>query len=277
LRRVGKETTKRGWFDNVWNGELSLRVLDGLDEEREQCSKVTARIVTATEIEGTPLKSVVESWRKLRHPNVARVLGFFHVLPPVKVAVILNCGPTTDLLMSYLRCERNTGSRLDIATGIASGLEYLHLNGITHGELRSANIVIDGGVLKLVDYGLFSYSHENRDTFVHRLFKAPEVLEHSNNERKALTPKSDIYALGMTFYEVFTERLPFDGIATLKSEFAAEVLKGTRPRQPGSVAERRGLSPQLWSLMCECWLSDARSRPSSVEVVRRIREISVHE
>jgi len=118
--------------------------------------------------------------------------------------VILDCGPTTDLLMSYLRRERNTGSRLDIITDIASGLEYLHLNGITHGDLRSANIIVDEGVLKLVDYGLFSSSRENRDTFVHCLFKAPEVLEQSKNEGKALTPKSDIYALGMTFYEVFT-------------------------------------------------------------------------
>jgi len=276
IRRVGKEIAKRGWFDNVWNVELTVP-LDGviIEEQEHHWSRVTARIVSTTGLDRsrkTKLQDTARSWRKLKHPNVAQVLGLCHGLPPLRAAVIIDCGPTVDILMTHLR-ETGVGDRLKIITGIASGLEYLHRKYVVHGDLRPANIIVEDGVPMLVDYGLPAYLRKPDDAFVRRLFKAPELLETPKDQEETPTRESDVYALGVTFFEVFAERLPFDGISATKSAFNTEVAsKGFKPCHPGSIAERRGLSSDVWTLMCECWSTEASARPSSGTVVQCIEK-----
>ena len=52
IRRVGKETMKRGWFNNAWNVELTVP-LDGVPEKKEEWKSVTARIVDAAGPDGS--------------------------------------------------------------------------------------------------------------------------------------------------------------------------------------------------------------------------------
>lgn len=134
IRRVNIETSKRGWFDNVWNVELHVP-LDGVIEQEEHWSSVSARIVNTAGVDGsrvsvqhffsnskltfslqkTKLQDVVRSLRRLRHPNVARVLGLCQGLAPIRSAVIMDFGPEVDVLMTYLR-ETRVENRLDIVS-----------------------------------------------------------------------------------------------------------------------------------------------------------------
>lgn len=100
---------------------------------------------------------------------------------------------------------------------IANGLGFLHENGALHGDLRSvsplatitwsiliseiqANIVVENGVVLLVDYGLASCVRDNTEACKRKVFEAPELWRPSGTATK----ESDIYSLGMTFYEVRT-------------------------------------------------------------------------
>jgi len=161
-------------------------------------------------------------------------------------------GPQAELLLDYLR-RTAMRDRLKIMENIASGLNFLHRRGVFHGDLRSANIVVETDIVKLVDYGIPPYFRENKDKLECKLFMAPELLGIEANGIETPTRESDIYALAMTFYEILTERLPFDDISLSESELLNDIAtKGLRPPHPGIVAEQRGLSMVLWAIMTQC-------------------------
>ncbi|KLO08369.1 kinase-like protein [Schizopora paradoxa] len=274
IRRVGKETTKRGWFDNAWNVELTVP-MDGVPEKKEEWSSVTARVVNTAGLDGsrkTKLQDIVRPLRQLRHTNVARVLGLSSGLAPIRSAIIMDFGPNVDVLMTYLR-ENRIDDRLEIVAGIASGLEYLHRRDVVHGDLRTANIIVEDGVPKLVDYGLPSSFRCSDDIFVHPIFKAPELRALPKDHDTMPTSESDVYGLGVAFYEIFTERLPLDVLSSTKSGSTKDLPSiDDVPCHPGAVSRRRGLSDDLWSLIQECWATQASSRPSSRAVLQRIKE-----
>ncbi len=77
-------------------------------------------------------------------------------------------------------------------------------------------------------------------------------------------------------FQILTERLPFDGILTSQSDLETEIVsKGIRPPRPGheTQAERRGLSEELWQLICECWSGDPSMRPSAEIVLNRFKNL----
>lgn len=95
---------------------------------------------------------------------------------------------------------------------IASGMDYLHENGVVHGDLKSLNILVsDSERACLADFGLsyvidvsglrgqpFSSNHAEGGTAG---FEAPELID-PDNEFSRRTKESDVYAFGMVCYEV---------------------------------------------------------------------------
>jgi len=106
---------------------------------------------------------------------------------------------------------------LDIALGIAEriaeGLEYAHSHNVTHGDLKPKNVLLGHKMLKISDFGLgrleTGKSLLNLDVplaLVTAEYLAPEqVLGHPIDGR------TDIYALGIMLYQLFTGKLPFEG------------------------------------------------------------------
>ena len=97
-------------------------------------------------------------------------------------------------------------------TSIASGVAYLHHRGIVHRDLKPENVFRDDDahVIKIGDYGLskfISSSHQSGQTgtvgTVH--YMAPEICKGDYGK------EVDIYALGVTLYEMLTGEVPFDG------------------------------------------------------------------
>lgn len=92
--------------------------------------------------------------------------------------------------------------------GIASGLAYLHDQSIIHGDVKADNVLVsDGGVPKLCDFGLSKAVDSSRSRSASQI----GTLRHMSPERllstitMARTKASDVYAFGMTIYEVRSE------------------------------------------------------------------------
>ena len=95
---------------------------------------------------------------------------------------------------------------------VAGALAYAHDHGVIHRDIKPANIMITPyGLVKLMDFGIASASRDSRltktGTAVGSLFyMSPEQIT-------GLTPdaRSDLYSLGVTFYEMVTGRRPIEG------------------------------------------------------------------
>jgi predicted Ser/Thr protein kinase len=87
-------------------------------------------------------------------------------------------------------------------------LEYMNRNGVIHRDIKLANMLItDNGDIKISDFGIAMFADPTRTTLSNAgspAYMSPEQLEDG-----ALTHQTDIYSLGVAFYQLLTGRLPF--------------------------------------------------------------------
>ena len=99
-------------------------------------------------------------------------------------------------------------------------------------------------------------------------FAAPEILHPASFglEKGVPSKEADIYALGMTMYQVLTGQWPF--YPKREAEVVLAVVSGKRPPKPEN-AEEIGMTEAVWELMSECWREDRAKRPEILQVLRR--------
>lgn len=166
--------------------------------------------------------------------------------------------------------------RLSIALQTASGIHYLHTldNPILHRDIKSSNCLIqrsyDGYVAKLCDFGLAKTKKEiTRQTQSKSVFAgtpqwtAPEVLQ-----RNRYTEKADIYGLGVVYWELASNKRPYEEFENVATIYL-RVVKGERLEIPGDTPA------DFKVLIKKCWSKDPDKRPCSDELVRKIQLITL--
>jgi serine/threonine-protein kinase len=176
---------------------------------------------------------------QLDHPNVVKVVDFGqtgHGL--LYIAMDHVDGPALVSLIDQLPMA--PARAIALARGICKGLVHAHDAGIVHRDLKPENILVssgpDGPVPKIVDFGL-ALSVDQSDarltesgmTMGTPAFAAPEQLSG-----KPIDHRADLYALGMTMFEMLTGGVaPFDGhILEVMSARAARDVPRIRERAP---------------------------------------------
>lgn len=145
----------------------------------------------------------------LRHPNIVEIYDVDEYKgKPYIVMEYIESKSLKELLTT-----RGTFSPLeacDIIYQLADALMHAHEHGVVHRDIKPQNVMMqyDGGV-KLLDFGIATISDApnitQKDMVVGSVhYMAPEVLKG-----KGASPKSDIYALGITFFELLAGRQPF--------------------------------------------------------------------
>jgi tRNA A-37 threonylcarbamoyl transferase component Bud32 len=197
----------------------------------------------------------VRMGRRVSHPNVCRV---YDIVEAEGQAFLTMEWIDGEDLASHLR--RKDRLPKDVAMGIArqicAGVAAAHDQGVLHRDLKPANVMIDDrGTVRVTDFGLAAATatvHGERAREGTPLYMSPEQLAGG-----AVTAQSDIYALGLVLYEVFTGRHPFPG-RTLEEMLA---LRKSPPPEPSSVAP--GLHPAVERVILRCLEVDPKHRPPS--------------
>ena len=197
---------------------------------------------------------------KVTHPNVCRVydIGEFggqHFLSMEYV-------DGEDLASLLRRIGRLPQERaVEVARQICAGLAAAHGQGILHRDLKPANIMLDGrGQVRLTDFGLAALAESIDPSEVRAgtpAYQAPEQLQG-----QAVTLRSDLYALGLVLYELFTGRRAFAAQSVRELQ---DLHASTTPERPTShVAE---LDPAVERALLRCLEKDPADRPPSALAV----------
>src|SRR5579884_2082536 len=102
--------------------------------------------------------------------------------------------------------------RLTLA--IADALDYIHTHGVVHRDLKPENIMVDSNDnVKLIDFGIAGREGSRRLTFakLSQVMGTPDYISPEQVKGKRGDGRSDIYALGVMFYEMLTGKVPFQG------------------------------------------------------------------
>jgi len=194
--------------------------------------------------------------RRISHPNVCRVydVGEFEGHTFFTMEYV----DGEDLASLLRRIGRLPEDKaLDIARQLCAGLAAAHAKGVLHRDLKPANIMLDGrGQVVITDFGLAGVADDIRGAEIRSgtpAYMAPEQLAG-----KEVSPRSDIYGLGLVLYEVFTGKRAFAEVAT-----GALHKHGDRtPSRPSSVV--RDLDPLIERVILRCIETEPSARPATV-------------
>jgi len=154
----------------------------------------------------------IQIGKKLDHPGVVKVLneeeGNHHYMVLEWV--------DGRLLRQVLNEEKKLPPEraIRIALGLCDALDYIHHNGVVHRDLKPENIMVDAqDRIKLIDFGIAANAGSRRLTFA-KLTQAmgtPDYISPEQVKGKRGDARSDIYSLGIMFYEMLTGKVPFTG------------------------------------------------------------------
>ncbi len=148
---------------------------------------------------------------KLNHTNIIPVYGFTDADNTLGIVMEYIEGET---LEDIIRREGRLDLKfsLDVMRQVLSGVAFAHQKGFIHRDLKPSNIIISNeGIAKIMDFGISKSINETKDitkagTKIGTIFyMSPEQIRG-----KPPTTQSDLYSLGVTFYEMLSGKTPFD-------------------------------------------------------------------
>jgi serine/threonine-protein kinase len=198
--------------------------------------------------------------RQISHPNVCRVydVGVYQGLHYISMEFV----DGEDLASLLRRIGRLPSDKaLEFARRICAGLAAAHEKGVLHRDLKPANIMIDGrGQVRVMDFGLAGWTGQIQGAEVRSGtpgYMAPEQLEGAE-----VTPRSDIYSLGVVLYEMFTGKRAFEAASMAE---LSRLQAQSAPAGPSSVV--KDLDPAIERVILRCLDPNPARRPPSALAV----------
>jgi serine/threonine-protein kinase len=200
-----------------------------------------------------------------RHPNVVTVHDM--IVEGDQLALVMDLIPGGDV--DGRRKARGgllaAAEAASLAAQMADGLAAAHAAGIVHRDVKPANALLDGDRVLLADFGIALLAgHPRVTTEGHVLgtaaYLAPEVISGQQPG-----PACDVYALGVTVYELLAGQPPFTGntAAILQSHMTA-----APPRGPG-------IPDRLWEIIGACLAKDPAARPSAAQAAAALHAFAM--
>ena len=196
----------------------------------------------ATGDDGAGFLRQAQAAQALRHPGIVALHAFgieggwaWLAMEPV---------PGTDL-QRYTQPHRllPEAAVLGVAAALAQALAYAHAHGVVHRDIKPANVLVHwpGRIVKLADFGL-ARSARSETTQTGVLLGTPVYMAPEQLAGTVPNARSDVYALGVTLFQLLTGRLPHNGanmgeLLQQLSTADAPLLSSLRPDLPLRMSE----------------------------------------
>ena len=226
--------------------------------------------------------SLVKSYEplfNLHHANIVKVLG---LCPQAGLIILEYCEKrlgqfvlhTLGDLLLHLGNALPQELQLNALADIAEGLDYMHKQGVVHGDIKPANILVCGDeeneyAFKLADYSCNNVAVEgtvSRSSSLRQLmtpgYVAPELFGSMGN-RLQPTAESDIYSFGILAYEIAFQKEAWPNVSF---QLVNAVKSGYRPVIPSDAPKI------LTPLIMSCWQQGSNLRPCASKVLQLLEE-----
>jgi serine/threonine protein kinase/tetratricopeptide (TPR) repeat protein len=206
----------------------------------------------------------------LNHPNIVTVHSVEEVDGVHFITMELVRGRT---LAEFVQGGGVAMSKFfDIAVALSDALAAAHQQGVTHRDLKPTNIMVaDDARVKILDFGLAMTTGDSgaseaatwSGTKAGQVLGTPSYMSPEQVEGRALDHRTDIFSLGIVFYEILTGERPFRGDS--QAAVASAILRDAPPTLRG---RRRDIHEALERIVLRCLAKAPLDRYQSALVLR---------
>jgi len=214
--------------------------------------------ISFDEITGKSFLNEIAAWETLRHPNIVKVTAL-NILPVLFVE--MEYVPDS---LEAIEKPIPVWKAVHLIRSIADGLKYAHEQGFIHRDIKPHNILLDKDfVPKITDWGMSKVlTNEVKNSSIAGFslsYAAPEQVSPSEFGRT--DERTDIYQLGVVFYELVTGSVPFGG------ESIVEVGNAIMRVQPIPPSEFNSDAAIVEKIILKCLEKDPAKRFQSTSEV----------
>ncbi|HBE45170.1 MAG TPA: hypothetical protein DDW17_06920, partial [Deltaproteobacteria bacterium] len=204
------------------NREVAIKTLRYEEFDPQQVEELKKRFFREAEAAG-----------KLSHPNIVTIYDIGEDYDIAYMAMELLDG--TDLAEF---CEKDKllspAEVIRIISLVAGALDYAHSNGVVHRDIKPANIMLlKNGEIKVADFGIARVMASSK-THTGVILGTPSYMSPEQIAGQKVDGRSDLFSLGVVFYELLTGSKPFEGdsIATLMYNITTSPPPPLREKAP---------------------------------------------
>ncbi len=152
-----------------------------------------------------------EIMSKLSHPNIPKYFGQAQSPDAQMVHIIMEYIDGIELFQYTVHRRFSNAAITKIILETADALRYCHSKNVMHRDVKMENIMYSGGHIKLIDFGFARYFETPSTPVCYGICGTVEYHAYELVMCQPYDERIDIWALGIVYYELLTDRYPFAG------------------------------------------------------------------
>lgn len=230
--------------------------------------KILPKSLVLTPEEEHRFQLEAQSAYQLDHPNIVRVLSMGEEQGCHYMIQQFVAGPS---LEKYLQEQKKLSipEALPLMKELCRGLIYAHQQGIIHRDIKPSNIMLTPDLKpKITDFGLAKLLNSTQSiSATGTIIGTPEYISPEQSEGKKVDHRTDIYSLGVTFFQMVTGHVPYEAESKM-----AILLKHLQAPVPNPSQICAGIDTQFSQIIVKCMAKKPEARFSNCQEILQILE-----